>query len=70
MTNYRRLMIEEGYCNHLSIHQYGNLQNLDELTATNVPKDIRLNKDLDLPPALDEHRMLRELREISKMNKV
>ncbi|KAF8363185.1 gldc-1, partial [Pristionchus pacificus] len=49
---------------------YLGFKNLDELTATNVPKDIRLNKDLDLPPALDEHRMLRELREISKMNKV
>ncbi|GMT14299.1 hypothetical protein PFISCL1PPCAC_5596 [Pristionchus fissidentatus] len=49
---------------------YIGFKNLDELTATNVPKDIRLGKELDLPRALDEHRMLRELREISKMNKV
>ncbi|GMS83615.1 hypothetical protein PENTCL1PPCAC_5790, partial [Pristionchus entomophagus] len=49
---------------------YIGFKNLDDLTDTNVPKDIRLNKDLDLPAALDEHRMLRELRQISKMNKV
>lgn len=43
---------------------------LDELTDTNVPNQIRLEKDLDLPPAADEYSMLRELKKISELNKV
>ncbi|VDM63267.1 unnamed protein product [Angiostrongylus costaricensis] len=43
---------------------------LDELTNKNVPNQIKLEKELDLPEPIDEHSMLRELRKISEMNKV
>ncbi|KAK6040407.1 glycine dehydrogenase, partial [Cooperia oncophora] len=43
---------------------------LDKLTNTNVPNQIKLEKELDLPEAVDEYSMLRELKKISEMNKV
>ncbi|ETN80937.1 hypothetical protein NECAME_08869 [Necator americanus] len=43
---------------------------LDALTNTNVPNQIKLEKKLDLPEAIDEYSMLRELKKISEMNKV
>ncbi|KAJ1355098.1 hypothetical protein KIN20_012367 [Parelaphostrongylus tenuis] len=42
---------------------------LNELTDKNVPKQIKLEKELELPEPLDEHSMLRELGKISQMNK-
>uniref|UniRef100_A0A914DZF0 glycine dehydrogenase (aminomethyl-transferring) n=1 Tax=Acrobeloides nanus TaxID=290746 RepID=A0A914DZF0_9BILA len=49
--------------------QFLGFKDLDHLTNTNVPEQIRLKRPLDLPPALDEWRMLTELREISDKNK-
>nr|CDJ93601.1 Glycine cleavage system P-protein domain containing protein [Haemonchus contortus] len=43
---------------------------LDKLTNTNVPNQIKLERELDLPEAVDEYSMLRELKKISEMNKV
>ncbi|KAJ1355106.1 hypothetical protein KIN20_012378 [Parelaphostrongylus tenuis] len=42
---------------------------LNELTDKNVPKQIKLEKELELPEPIDEHSMLRELGKISQMNK-
>ncbi|MCC6712099.1 MAG: aminomethyl-transferring glycine dehydrogenase [Candidatus Dadabacteria bacterium] len=43
---------------------------LDALIDETVPASIRLEGPLDLPSGLSEHRLLRELRAISKKNKV
>ncbi|CAJ0586768.1 unnamed protein product, partial [Mesorhabditis spiculigera] len=43
---------------------------LDQLTSTNVPKQIRLEDDLDLPPAADEFTMIRELKAIAEKNEI
>ena len=45
-------------------------ESLDALIDETVPASIRLGEPLDLPPGLSEHRLLRELRAISKKNKV
>lgn len=45
-------------------------ESLDALTDETVPASIRLKEPLDLPPGLSEHGLLRELRAISKKNKV
>uniref|UniRef100_A0A914VN68 Glycine cleavage system P protein n=1 Tax=Plectus sambesii TaxID=2011161 RepID=A0A914VN68_9BILA len=45
-------------------------KSLDELTDTAVPAAIRFRSDMNLPAPLDEHRMLRELREIALKNDV
>ncbi len=45
-------------------------ESLDALIDETVPASIRLGEPLDLPPGLSEHRLLRELRTISKKNKV
>lgn len=45
-------------------------ESLDALIDETVPASIRLGSPLDLPPGLSEHRLLRELRAISKKNKV
>ncbi len=41
-------------------------ESLDALIDETVPASIRLGEPLDLPPGLSEHRLLRELRAISK----
>jgi glycine dehydrogenase len=43
---------------------------LEELIATTVPKEIRLRRSLDLPPALSEEEALAELRAIASENEV
>ncbi|VDL79342.1 unnamed protein product [Nippostrongylus brasiliensis] len=43
---------------------------LDELTNTNVPNQIKLDREMNLPQAADEYSMLRELKKISELNKV
>ncbi|KIH67850.1 hypothetical protein ANCDUO_01817 [Ancylostoma duodenale] len=43
---------------------------LDELTNTNVPNQIKLEREMDLPKPIDEYSMLRELKKISEMNKI
>jgi len=43
---------------------------LDQLTDRVVPEDIRLTRDLDLPPARSEHEALEELRRIAGRNRV
>src|SRR5256714_2166051 len=45
-------------------------ENLDSLIDTTVPKNIRLDRDLNLPEAKSEAEALAELRAISKKNKV
>ncbi|KAI6232700.1 hypothetical protein M3Y99_00993800 [Aphelenchoides fujianensis] len=49
---------------------YLGFKDLDSMSATNVPEAIRLKRDLNLPPALDEWRMLSELRSISSKNEI
>lgn len=43
---------------------------LDALIDATVPKDIRLNGELDLPPAKSEREALEELRALSQQNKL
>lgn len=38
------------------------------MTSANVPHAIQLKRDLKLPPALDEWRMLTELRSVASKN--
>jgi len=45
-------------------------ENLDALIDTTVPKNIRLDRDLNLPEAKSEHDALVELRTLSKKNKI
>lgn len=45
-------------------------QDLDQLTNTNVPDAISLKRPLDLPPALDEWRMLTVLRSVAAKNEI
>src|SRR5438270_1739537 len=45
-------------------------ENLDGLIEAAIPKNIRLNRQLDLPNAKSESEALAELRAISKRNKV
>src|SRR2546430_16418965 len=45
-------------------------ENLDSLIDTTVPKNIRLDRDLNLPEAKSEAEALAELRAISKKNKI
>src|SRR5436853_2825703 len=45
-------------------------ENLDALIDATVPKNIRLDRDLNLPQAKSEHDALTELRAISKKNRV
>lgn len=46
------------------------VKSLEALIDETVPSSIRLKEPLDLPPGLSEHRLLHELRAISKKNKV
>jgi len=45
-------------------------ENLDALIDATVPKNIRLDRDLNLPEAKSEHDALVELRTLSKKNKI
>src|ERR1700732_1155755 len=45
-------------------------QNLDALIDATVPKNIRLDRELNLPGAKSENEALAELRAISKKNKI
>ena len=45
-------------------------ENLDGLIDATVPKNIRLDRELNLPEAKSENEALAELRAISKKNKV
>jgi glycine dehydrogenase len=45
-------------------------ENIDTLIDATVPKNIRLDRPLNLPAAKSEHEALAELRSISKKNKV
>ena len=45
-------------------------ENLDSLVEAAVPKNIRLNRELNLPEAKSEMDALAELRAISKRNKL
>src|SRR6266480_6695844 len=46
------------------------LENLDALIEAAIPKNIRLNRQLDLPEAKSESEALTELRAIAKKNRV
>ena len=43
---------------------------LDDLIAATVPADIRLNRALDLPPAVSEEKALEELKALASVNEV
>ncbi len=43
---------------------------LDSLIDKTVPPAIRMDKDLDLPPSLNEHAYLQHIKEVSLLNKV
>ncbi|KAI6206628.1 hypothetical protein M3Y94_00934200 [Aphelenchoides besseyi] len=45
-------------------------KDLDQMTETNVPEAISLKRSLNLPPALDEWRMLTELRAVASKNEI
>ncbi|KAK0393196.1 hypothetical protein QR680_000093 [Steinernema hermaphroditum] len=51
------------------LHDLG-FKDLDGLTNTNVPEAIRMKRPLNLPRALDEERMLKELRSIAALNEI
>ena len=46
------------------------LKSIEDLIAKTVPTKIRLNRSLDLPPALSEQEALAELKDIASKNKV
>ena len=46
------------------------VSSIDELIKQTVPDIIRLEKELDLPPAISEYAYLRELRQVADKNKV
>lgn len=43
---------------------------IDELIEQTVPKHIRLTKKMDLPPALSEYDILKDMRSLAAMNKI
>ncbi|CAB3404111.1 unnamed protein product [Caenorhabditis bovis] len=45
-------------------------KDLDDLTNTNVPNMIKVEKELDMPAPLDEYKMLKELEKIASKNKI
>ncbi|CAI2345155.1 unnamed protein product [Caenorhabditis sp. 36 PRJEB53466] len=45
-------------------------KDLDDLTGTNVPNMIKIEKALELPAPLDEYKMLKELEAIAAQNKI
>lgn len=49
---------------------YLGFKDLDALTNTNVPEAIRLGRPLNLPKAIDESRMLKEITEMAEKNKL
>uniref|UniRef100_F1KTS9 Glycine cleavage system P protein n=1 Tax=Ascaris suum TaxID=6253 RepID=F1KTS9_ASCSU len=49
---------------------YLGFKDLDALTNTNVPEAIRLRRPLNLPKAVDEARMLKEITEMAEKNKL
>ncbi len=46
------------------------VESLDDLIDDTIPANIRLKQDLDLPEAITEFRMLQELKNVAKKNKV
>jgi glycine dehydrogenase len=43
---------------------------IDELISKTVPSSIRMNHELNIPPAMSEHEYLKHVKEISQKNKV
>ena len=46
------------------------LSSLEELVRTTVPDAIRLDRDLDIPEGLSEHRLIARLREVASRNQL
>ena len=45
-------------------------QNLDELSDTAVPDNIRLNRNLDMEPVYSEANVIKRIKEITSKNKI
>ena len=45
-------------------------ESLDQLISNTVPPSIRMNKSLNIPPAMSEHEYLKHIKEVSQKNKV
>ena len=46
-----------------------NMNNIDELINQTIPKNIKLNRDLNLPPSMSEPRYLEHIKKLGKKNK-
>jgi glycine dehydrogenase len=46
------------------------VSSIDELISKTVPSSIRMNHELNIPPAMSEHEYLKHVKEISQKNKV
>ena len=49
---------------------YMGLDSIEELLNETIPKSIRLNKSLEIPPGIGEHEFAREIRKLSEKNKI
>jgi len=46
-----------------------NMNNIDELINQTIPKNIKLNRDLNLPPSMSEPRYLEHIKKLGEKNK-
>ena len=47
-----------------------NLNNLDQLIEETIPKNIRLNRELNLPDGVSENTFLNHIKEIGERNEI
>ena len=46
-----------------------NMNNIDELINQTIPQNIKLNRDLNLPPSMSEPRYLEHIKKLGEKNK-
>ena len=44
-------------------------ESLDQLISNTVPPSIRMNKSLNIPPAMREHEYLKHIKEVTQKNR-